>query len=113
MNRFRLGISSIVVAAALAACGGGSKTDPSTSAPAAADGRATALRQMTAPVAAVVDPRLKATKGKVDVWVQLDVNSVARARRCCGKGEAGARALSSRTGEGRTRLRPRWHSAPA
>ena len=103
MNRFRLGISSIVVAAALAACGGGSKTDPSTSAPAAADGRATALRQMTAPVAAVVDPRLKATKGKVDVWVQLDVNSVARARALLNKGESGrARALSSRTGEGRT-----------
>lgn len=103
MNRFRLGVSVIVVAAALTACGGGSNTESSTAAPAAAGSRATALGRMTAPVAASVDPRLTTAKGKVDVWVQLDVNSVARARALFNKGESGrAHALSSRSGEGST-----------
>jgi subtilisin family serine protease len=96
-----LGVSLVVAAAALAACGGGSNTESSTATPAAAEGRGTALRNMTAPVAASVDPRLRAAKGKVDVWVQLDVNSVARARALLNKGESGrARALASPAGEG-------------
>ena len=100
MNHFRLGVSSIAVAAVLAACGGGNN-ESSTAAPAAADGRAAALREMTAPLAAAVDRRLTAAKGKVDVWVQLDVNAVARARALFNKGESGrARALGARAGEG-------------
>ena len=101
MNRFRLGVSLVVAAAALAACGGGSNTGSSTATPAAADSRSTALGKMTAPVAASVDPRLTAAKGKVDVWVQLDVSSVARARALLNKGQPGrARALGSAAGEG-------------
>ncbi len=101
MNRFRLGVSFIVVAAALAACGGGSNTASSTAAPAAAGSRATALGLMKAPDGVSVDPRLATAKGKVDVWVQLDQNSVARARALFNKGESGrAHALSARSGEG-------------
>lgn len=103
MNRFRLGVSLVIAAAALAACGGGGSPGSSTATPAAADSRATALNRMTAPVAASVDPRLRAATGKVDVWVQLDVNSVARARALLNQGESGrARALHAPAGEGST-----------
>ena len=105
MKRSALGVLSIVAAALLAACGGGdSGSGSAISVPqASSGGQAGALRQqMTAPQQAAVDKRLKDAKGKVQVWVALDVHSMARARALLtGGGQAGrAKALDSSTPEG-------------
>lgn len=100
MIRFRSGVLSAVVAAALAACGGG--TDSGTSTPAQASiGSATAQGALRNQAALAVDARLARAKGPVDVWVQLDANSLARARALMANTEAGTkRTQASATGEG-------------
>jgi len=100
MIRFRAGVLSVVVAAALAACGGGTDSG-SSAAPQATDGRAAIQGTLRNPVAATVDARLARAKGDIEVWVQLDANSLARARALMANPAAGTkRAQGSASGEG-------------
>ena len=100
MIRFRSGVLSAVVAAALAACGGGSDSGSSTPAQ-AGSGTATAQGTLRNQAALAVDARLARAKGPVDVWVQLDASSLARARALMVNTEPGTkRAQSSASGEG-------------
>ncbi len=100
MNRLRSGLLLTVLAAGLAACGGG--TDSGASAAAQADNlRATALGALRTPVASAVDARLARATGPVNVWVQLDANSLARARALLVNTTPGSkRTQGSSTGEG-------------
>ena len=71
-------------------------------APAAVAGD-TLKRSLAEPVRAELDARLRDAKGEVEVWVSLDMNSVARTRALLTGGESGrARALRSPSGEGST-----------
>jgi subtilisin family serine protease len=100
MNRFRSGMLSVVVAAGLAACGGGTDTSaPAT--PQATNGRATVQAALRMPGAPKVDARIARAKGPIDVWVQLDANSLARARALMANTTAGTkRAQGATAGEG-------------
>jgi subtilisin family serine protease len=99
MKRIWLGLVSLTAVALLAACGGGRDEAGSTSTSAAAAD--SMKRQFAAPERAELDARLRDAKGAVEVWVSLDMNSVARTRALLAGGESGrARALRSPSGEG-------------
>lgn len=101
MRFTRIGILSLVAAGALSACGGGDTGTPGIVTTQASEGRAQALAKMTAPAQATVDSRLTGRKGSVDVWVQLDANSLARSRALLAQGMTGrAQALKGGAGEG-------------
>lgn len=71
------------VAAVLAACGGGgggSEAEGIKQATAATESRSKLTHSAVAVSGTAVDARLRGAKGKVDVWVQLDQNSLARTR---------------------------------
>jgi subtilisin family serine protease len=70
------------VAAVLAACGGGGsgETDSVKQATAAKESRSKVTHSAVAVSGTAVDTRLRNASGKIDVWVQLDQNSLARTR---------------------------------
>jgi subtilisin family serine protease len=102
MNRIWLGVVTVTAAAVLAACGGGQEETGPMATPTAVTGDSL-KRSLAEPVRGEIDARLRDAKGEVEVWVSLDMNSVARTRALLTGGESGrARALRSPSGEGST-----------
>lgn len=105
MKRYVQSTLVLAVAALLAACGGGRETTTLVQPSAAAPGvKALALAQssVNGAGASALDTRLRGAHGKVEVWVSLSEDSLARRRAqlVSSGGQPSVRALAASSGEG-------------